>query len=43
MLKDITLGQYFPGNSKWNNIKNKKGKEDAKKGKIFNIIPFRMS
>ncbi len=23
------------GHSKWNNIKNKKGKEDAKKGKIF--------
>ncbi len=23
------------GHSKWNNIKNKKGKEDAKKGKVF--------
>lgn len=23
------------GHSKWNNIKNKKGKEDAKRGKIF--------
>ncbi len=23
------------GHSKWNNIKNKKGKEDAKRGRIF--------
>ena len=23
------------GHSKWNNIKNKKGKEDVRKGKIF--------
>ena len=23
------------GHSKWNNIKNKKGKEDAKKGRVF--------
>jgi Uncharacterized conserved protein len=23
------------GHSKWNNIKNKKGKEDARKGKVF--------
>lgn len=26
------------GHSKWNNIKNKKGKEDAKKGKAFGYV-----